>query len=921
MVDALPPRLALPAPAADPPRQAFPLAALVVPVLGAGAMWLITGSTMALWFAALGPLLAMASLIDTGRGRRRHRRRERRDRAVRVRELRTEILRIHEEERLAAEIATPTVVGYATSPDEVWRSVPGRGETLTVGRSDRPSAVVLDGAIAADTVDLARAARTLTGAPLCVPGRGVIAVVGATPVAAALARALALQLCCAVPPHGLQLRGPSDEPWIAEMPHAASGAGRVLTIVHGEQTHVADGECRILVAPVGAAPLADVVIRVFAGAGGVVDVGGARHDAVFEPVSQLQAERISRALRERARAAHGESAVPPDLSALAEVPLELGFDTLPAVVGVAADDVGVLDIVRDGPHAVVIGVTGSGKSEFLITWIASLCQRHTPEQVSFLLVDFKGGSSFDVLRSLPHVVGVVTDLDEAAAVRAIESLRAEVRYRERVLADCGARDVIAAEGVLGRLVIVVDEYAALAGAQPELHDVFADIAARGRSLGMHLILASQRATGVFRDAVLANCPLRVSLRVTDVNDSRTILGTDDAAHLPGNDAGRGIALVRRPADVRPQRVSVVRTSAATVADIAAVAGSTRARAVWLPPLPSLVTSAEMRDAEGIGIALVDHPDEQQRRVATLDGNLVVQGRSASGKTSVLRAIAMQAGALCWLPSELEAAWDALGRLEELSDAVVVMDDVDALLAAFPPEYAAVAAGRIEQAVREARARGNQVVLSITRQGGPVGRICDLIPRRAVLAQASRTDLVAAGETTAFGHDFPPARGIYGGRAAQFATEGERVIGATAHCVPRWRPQGRAGFVAPDGPATRRSLEAYQERGWQILSLTDTSVVGTDSELSRTIIHGPAEQWLSVPSLLATLRAQGSLAVDSRCAAELRMLTGHRELAPFASPGAGRVWVFSEDGLARRQLRCGLVMTQAPGSAESAKLRH
>ncbi|MBG0719495.1 cell division protein FtsK, partial [Microbacterium sp. 2C] len=228
--------------------------------------------------------------------------------------------------------------------------------------------------------------------------------------------------------------------------------------------------------------------------------------------------------------------------------------SLAAVVGVSGGEPVTLDLVADGPHAVVIGVTGSGKSELLTTWILGMCRSRSPREVSFLLVDFKGGRTFDALAALPHVTGVLTDLDEERALRAVESLRAEIRHRERVLEAAGARDVAEAGDALARLVIVVDEYAALVSVHPGLHDLFADIAARGRALGMHLVLASQRAAGAFRDGVLANAPLRIALRVTDAADSRAILGQDDAARLPGTPATRGTALIRCAADAGPRTV-------------------------------------------------------------------------------------------------------------------------------------------------------------------------------------------------------------------------------------------------------------------------------------------------------------------------------------------------------------------------------
>ncbi|MFW8745594.1 FtsK/SpoIIIE domain-containing protein, partial [Mesorhizobium japonicum] len=177
---------------------------------------------------------------------------------------------------------------------------------------------------------------------------------------------------------------------------------------------------------------------------------------------------------------------------------------LAAPIGRDADGPVIVDLVADGPHALVGGTTGSGKSELLVSWVLAMAHGRRPDEVAFLLVDFKGGAAFAPLAGLPHVVGILSDLDARLTRRAIESLRAELLRRERLLADAGVRSIDELpSGALARLVVVVDEFAAVVSGQPELHDVFADLAARGRSLGLHLVLCTQRPAGVVRDGVLA----------------------------------------------------------------------------------------------------------------------------------------------------------------------------------------------------------------------------------------------------------------------------------------------------------------------------------------------------------------------------------------------------------------------------------
>ena len=152
-----------------------------------------------------------------------------------------------------------------------------------------------------------------------------------------------------------------------------------------------------------------------------------------------------------------------------------------------------LDLVADGPHAIVGGTTGSGKSALLTAWILALAAAHPPERLVLLLVDCKGGATFDPLAALPHVAGVVTDLDPEDAERAVASLGAELRRREQAVRDAGGQDITATG--LPRLVVVVDEYRALVDRAPDLAALFGDLAARGRSLGVHLVLCTQRPAG------------------------------------------------------------------------------------------------------------------------------------------------------------------------------------------------------------------------------------------------------------------------------------------------------------------------------------------------------------------------------------------------------------------------------------------
>ncbi|HZB19002.1 MAG TPA: FtsK/SpoIIIE domain-containing protein, partial [Blastococcus sp.] len=211
-----------------------------------------------------------------------------------------------------------------------------------------------------------------------------------------------------------------------------------------------------------------------------------------------------------------------------------------AALGRTAHGPLVVDLCRQGPHALIAGTTGSGKSELLQTLIAALASNHPPDRCSFLLVDYKGGAAFAEAAALPHTVGLVTDLDGQTTARALRSLAAELTRREEILAAHGVADIgsLPAPVDLARLVIVVDEFAGLSEELPEFVPGLVAIAQRGRSLGVHLVLATQRPSGVVSPEIRANCSLRICLRTTDEAESRDVLGTAHAAHLPVDVPGR-----------------------------------------------------------------------------------------------------------------------------------------------------------------------------------------------------------------------------------------------------------------------------------------------------------------------------------------------------------------------------------------------
>lgn len=357
-------------------------------------------------------------------------------------------------------------------------------------------------------------------------------------------------------------------------------------------------------------------------------------------------------------------------------------------IGTSTDGPMHVDLLRDGPHALIAGTTGSGKSELLQTWIASLALHLGPRDLNLVLVDYKGGSAFAGCADLPHTVGMLTDLDPAGAERALSSLDAELRRRERVLAEHGASDIDALVGAghaLPRLVIVVDEFRMLAEEQPEVLRDLVRLAALGRSLGIHLVLATQRPAGVVTPEIRANVNLRIALRVRDRSDSEDVIASADAAAIPEGVPGRAYlrtgdsparAFQCAYAGAAPGRAAglTVRDAAGTVlwragasgatdergdgtrTEVDAVVASTRAgfelsgqplpHRPWLPPLPLLVEEAHVDNPEqGAPWGLTDHPDEQRRGELLWtpdDGTWAVIGAPGSGRTTALASLLTRA---------------------------------------------------------------------------------------------------------------------------------------------------------------------------------------------------------------------------------------------------------------------------------------
>lgn len=225
----------------------------------------------------------------------------------------------------------------------------------------------------------------------------------------------------------------------------------------------------------------------------------------------------------------------------------MGGQSTMAVIGESYDGPFGIDLRRDGPHGLIAGTTGSGKSELLQTIVAALAVANTPENMTFVLVDYKGGSAFKDCVKLPHTVGMVTDLDAHLVERALESLGAELKRREHILAAADAKDIEDYQDLVRRdpshahvprLLIVIDEFASMVRDLPDFVTGLVNIAQRGRSLGIHLLLATQRPSGVVSPEIRANTNLRIALRVTDAGESTDVIDAPEAGHIAKSTPGR-----------------------------------------------------------------------------------------------------------------------------------------------------------------------------------------------------------------------------------------------------------------------------------------------------------------------------------------------------------------------------------------------
>jgi DNA segregation ATPase FtsK/SpoIIIE, S-DNA-T family len=350
-----------------------------------------------------------------------------------------------------------------------------------------------------------------------------------------------------------------------------------------------------------------------------------------------------------------------------------------------------------GPHGLMVGATGSGKSELLRTLVCALALMHSPEVLAFVLVDFKGGASFASYATLPHVAGVVTNLaDDLALVdRILAALGGEQKRRQEMLSKAGnlgnVREYRAlyragklppelADQPMPELLLIVDEFAELLDTEPAFIDFFLTIGRVGRSLGIHLLLASQRLEEGKLRGLDTYLSYRLSLRTFSASESRTVLGVPDAYSLPQAPGG-GYLKVGTTSFERLQAsyvsgpdvdgISVMDKIIDRLTDAA-----DPVHQIWLPPLggempldvlmggfvndPDRGFTAAGWPATGalaIPFGMADEPARQRQLPLAIDfagaqGNLAIAGAPQSGKSLLLRTMILSL-AVTHTPEEVQ----------------------------------------------------------------------------------------------------------------------------------------------------------------------------------------------------------------------------------------------------------------------------
>lgn len=391
-------------------------------------------------------------------------------------------------------------------------------------------------------------------------------------------------------------------------------------------------------------------------------------------------------------------------------------ETLKVPIGINSHgDMSMLDVHEKyhGPHGLIAGMTGSGKSEFIMTMILSMAVNYHPYEVSFVLIDYKGGGMANAFIGMPHLAGTITNLDGASMTRSMEAIQAELSRRQKVFGEVESTlnispmniykyQMLYREGRVSEpmphLMIISDEFAELKAQQPDFMDKLVSAARIGRSLGVHLILATQKPSGVVDPQIWSNSKFKICLKVQDAPDSNEMLKRPDAADLVevgryylqvGNDEyfelaqsawcgaeydadgnssdnkasyitfvdkiGRTIAQANdtfvSKNDKSPDKLNQLKAIINYIKTLAAEE-NIHTQPLWLEPIPAVIVLDELiekyrydqpKDRFCAVVGEYDIPDKQEQRLLAYDleeaGNIQIYGSSGVGKTDFLTTMA------------------------------------------------------------------------------------------------------------------------------------------------------------------------------------------------------------------------------------------------------------------------------------------
>lgn len=391
-------------------------------------------------------------------------------------------------------------------------------------------------------------------------------------------------------------------------------------------------------------------------------------------------------------------------------------ETLKVPIGINSHgDISMLDVHEKyhGPHGLIAGMTGSGKSEFIMTMILSMAVNYHPYEVSFVLIDYKGGGMANAFIGMPHLAGTITNLDGASMTRSMEAIQAELSRRQRIFGEVESNLNISPMNIykyqmlyregrvtepMPHLMIISDEFAELKAQQPDFMDKLISAARIGRSLGVHLILATQKPSGVVDPQIWSNSKFKICLKVQDAPDSNEMLKKPDAAELVevgryylqvGNDEYFELAqsawcgaeydadssslgnkasyitfvdkIGRTIAQANDNFVNMKDKSEENLNQLKAIVEYIKTLAktediytqpLWLEPIPAviilekLIQKYQYVQTANRFVAVVgeyDIPDKQEQRILAYDleeaGNIQIYGSSGVGKTEFLTTMA------------------------------------------------------------------------------------------------------------------------------------------------------------------------------------------------------------------------------------------------------------------------------------------